>query len=106
MVPGAFYNLNALKFYLSCEPVDADLVHEVVKPLGGLELELAEHVGGEGALLGQGQAAEGEQEAEHGEVRCAQVRDHFLTVYCGHQSSGQNMSRCYLSSQWSPLSTV
>ena len=73
VVPGAFYNLNALKFYLSCEPVDADLVHEVVKPLGGLELELAEHVGGEGALLAQAGGGgetdtEGEQEpGDHGD---------------------------------------
>ena len=71
--PGAFYNLNALKFYLSCEPVDADLVHEVVKPFGGLELELAEHVGGEGALLAQAGGGgetqtEGEQEpGDHGD---------------------------------------
>ena len=66
---------NNISTHLSCEPADVDLVHEVIKPLGGLELELAEHVGGEGALLpeagggGQTEAAEGEQESgEHGEV--------------------------------------
>ena len=71
---GVFYNISNLSItYLSREPVDADLVHEVVKPLGGLELELAEHVGGEGALLAQagggGEAqTEGEQEpGDHGD---------------------------------------
>ena len=70
---GAYKILIAQILYLSCEPVDADLVHEVIKPLGGLELELAEHVGGEGALLAQAGGGgetetEGEQEpGEHGD---------------------------------------
>ena len=41
---------------LSGEPVDSDLGHEVGEALAGLELVLAEHVGGQ--LLGRGQGGD------------------------------------------------
>ena len=51
---------------LSGEPVDSDLRHEVGEAFAGLELVLAEHVGGQ--LLGRGQGGDQDQwkQEEHG----------------------------------------
>ena len=55
-----------IKSDLSGEPVDSDLGHEVGEALAGLELVLAEHVGGQ--LLGRGQGGDQDQwkQEEHG----------------------------------------
>ena len=88
---------NNISTHLSCEPADVDLVHEVIKALGCLQLELAEHVSWYRGLLsqagGEHETAEGEEEqGQH----CEECSGPGSLSNCGQQGPGQNMSRCYL----------
>ena len=74
-----------IKSDLSGEPVDSDLGHEVGEALAGLELVLAQHVGGQ--LLGRDQG--GDQDERKQEEHClslTRVKDLFSCLLLSKQT--------------------
>ena len=74
-----------IKSDLSGEPVDSDLGHEVGEALAGLELVLAQHVGGQ--LLGRDQG--GDQDERKQEEHCwslTRINDLSTKLFIGYSS--------------------